>query len=54
MIAVTMTPTSWVQEMDTPPNDIRVPGQKSGKEKLTEPKGVKKMIPVDEWTSVRW
>ena len=43
--AVTITPTSWVQEMDTPPKDIKVWGKNLGKEKFTDPKGVRKIKP---------
>ena len=41
MVNVTITPTSCVQDIDTPANEIGVLGRKGGKEKFSVPKGVK-------------
>ena len=39
--AVMITPTSWVQLMETPPREIGVWGRNRGKEKFSVPKGVR-------------
>ena len=45
MIVVMMTPTSCVQEMDTPLKVIGVLGRNAGKEKFSVPKGVRYTSP---------
>jgi len=44
-IKVMMTPTSCVQDMETPPKDSEVWGRNGGNEKFILPKGVRNINP---------